>query len=118
VAGAASVLRLRRQGGATTELRETDLAIACVNIAALNGVSGVHLGRHRPEIASAPTKEAELRAKGDDNHFDFLALVEALDRSYLEAAADTVRDQFAHLGLETTGSGDYKLSYQLDSDGV
>lgn len=118
VAGAASVLRLRSQGDASTLPRAPDLGVACIRIAASTGISGVHLGQHRPEIASAPTKETELRVKGDDSGFDFLAVVEGLDRSYLEAAADKVREQFAHIGLEIADSGDYGLSYQLDNDGT
>jgi hypothetical protein len=116
VAGAACVLRLTANTGAVPH-RQEDLGIACLHIGALAGVSGVHMGRHRPEIASAPTSETALRPKGPADNFDFVAVIEALDLAYLKAATEKVRAQFAQIQLDITGSGDYQLSYQLDSHG-
>lgn len=116
-AGAAATVRVQMTAGGRDEA-ERDLKAACVRIADLHGVTAVHLGRHRPEVASAPTGETKLRPNPSKLTFDYVLIVEAIGLDHLERARDGMRAAIGQWWPGSDGVGVYRLEFLLLSPTV
>ena len=114
-------------GGAIGTLRivnSADLAnsgkqlIHCAHaIAALRGVCGVHVGEALTEIASAPTKESEVRGHIDQKTDDFVILIEGLSTADLTKRWADIVQLVCDAGQTKVTSNIYPLAYSLTADG-
>lgn len=93
------------------------LAVAAPAIARLHGVTGVHAGRHRPEITRIETAETRLRPAAAPPAFDFILLVEGIGASELEEASAQIVALATIPGARLLETERFRLAYLLEHEG-
>jgi hypothetical protein len=115
VGGAMITIRLSFDRKSESKL-EADAAPLTEQIMALDGVSSVDVGRARPEVTGAKTRETELRGTKSDGLFDAVVLVDGIGRRELEAARPAVLGILRKLGWEPRPEdvAVYDMAYMLE----
>jgi hypothetical protein len=113
-----SLLTARFVGGEADPLEAGyALATAAPAIARLHGVTGVHAGRHRPEITKVETAETRLRPAAAPPRFDFVLLVEGIGVPELDDATPKVLELARIPGTGPPETDLFRLAYLLEHEG-
>ena len=113
VGGAMATFRIARDPGSRDE---TSLALrhACVDLMALHGVVGVHMGSAKTEVTGLRTKEMEIRpSTSAENSLDTVVLVEAIGFEELEAVLGEASAKLRVRGVNSIDAEPYRLAYLL-----
>lgn len=87
---------------------------ACIDIAALHGVAGVHLGVAQKEVTGVRTKEMANRPSSTaENALDTVVLVESIGFEELEAILASVAGKLRVAGAGAAQAEPYRLAYLL-----
>jgi hypothetical protein len=89
------------------------LSALAIEFRALRGVTSAHLGLHEIGSVDQRTAESALRPAPAAAPFDYVMLIEAIDRKSLEACAQTVERMLADAGAATLEQEHFALAYQL-----
>ena len=110
--GAIATARIRL-GTANSDAARLQLAQGAVQVSGIAGVTSVHLGRQENALAGQKTGEAALRPAGSQAAFDYVMLVEAIDRRTLEREAARIEQALVDAGAASVDIGCYDLGFQL-----
>jgi len=113
VGGAMGTFRVARDPAARDESAQA-LRHACLDLMALHGVVGVHMGVAKTEVTGVRTKEMEIRPSSSaENALDAVVLVETIGFEELEAILDQVRSNLRVGGVDSVDAEPYRLAYLL-----
>ncbi len=107
-----AVLTFRLAGGKGSDF-EDGLTAAALSLSRIDGVTGVHVGRHAARVTSAPTAESELRPASAAIGFDHVVLAEGLGIQILSQRRQDIESRLAAVGPNTIESGLYALDFLL-----
>jgi hypothetical protein len=111
--GALGTFRLAIEDAAR-EQATMALRHACVDVAALHGVVGVHLGVANKDVTGVRTKEMENRPSSSaENAIDTVVLVETFGFEELEAILGEVAAKLRVPGAGAAQAEPYRLAYLL-----
>jgi hypothetical protein len=94
---------------------ESELMAKTVGFSRCEGVCALHLGKHVPEIAMAPTAESRLRPPQAGADFDYLLLIEGVALDAMQAVRAAIEKDLSTLGIICEGGATYPLSYALQA---
>lgn len=118
VGGALATIRLNAAPGALTDFEASAEKLAHL-IAALDGVTGAHLGVAAPDTTRVKTRETELRASTGEEVFDAVVMVDGVGRREVTAVMPAVRGLLGEaVKIVSEQSAVYDLAYLLTADDV
>jgi len=113
IGGAMGTIRIGLEDAAREQAMPA-LRHACQDVAALDGVVGVHLGVAQKEVTGVRTKEMENRpSTGAENAIDTVVLVETIGFEELEANLADVAARLRVRGAAAAQAEPYRLAYLL-----
>lgn len=87
--------------------------------AALDGVTGAHLGVAAPDTTRVKTRESELRHQTGEEIFDAVVMVEGIGRGEVEGAMGAVDSVLCEaVSIRSTQSAVYDLAYLLRAEDI
>jgi hypothetical protein len=114
VGGALASLRIALAEPCDRASVSLKLQHACIDVRALHGVVGVHLGFAKPEVTGVRTKEMEIRPSSEpENTVDAVVLAETIGFEELEAILPEIQGRVGVAGVQAIDAEPYRLAYLL-----